>query len=71
MHRWYETGITELQSRIYMRPTDSADVKSRLQRSDTSSMPPINVVFFLCRESLINTHLGNDPELIVNTHQCS
>ena len=34
-------------------------------------MPPINVVFFLCRESLINTHLGNDPELIVNTHQCN
>ena len=31
-------------------PTDSADVKSRLQRSDTSSIPPINVVFFLCRE---------------------
>ena len=27
-----------------------ADVKSRLQRSDTSSIPPINVVFFLCRE---------------------
>ena len=28
-------------------PYDEADVKSRLQRSDTSSIPPINVVFFL------------------------
>ena len=31
-------------------PSDEADVTSRLQRSDTSSIPPINVVFFLCRE---------------------
>ena len=31
-------------------PEDKADVKSRLQRSDTSSIPSINVVFFLCRE---------------------
>ena len=35
---------------LYQPSTDSADVKSRLQRSDTSSIPPINVVFFLCRE---------------------
>ena len=32
-------------NRIFIS-AESADVKSRLQRSDTSSIPPINVVFF-------------------------
>ena len=48
---------------------DKADVKSWLQGSDTSWMPPINVVFFLCRASLTNTQLGNNAQLVKNSQQ--
>ena len=34
-------------------------------------MPPINVLFFLCRELLTNTHLGKNRELKRKTHQCN
>ena len=49
MNLWYGTVISELELRI--------NVKSRLQRNDNRSMPPMNVVFYLCRESSIHMHL--------------
>ena len=40
---WYHfVAITVLHQ---PRPTDSADINTQLQLSDTSSIPPINVVF--------------------------
>ena len=44
-------------------PMDSDGVNSRSQRSDTSSMPTIHVVFFLCHESLVKTHLDNNIQI--------
>ena len=48
----------------YNQPSrwEEADLKSRLQLSDTSSMPKINVVFSLCRKSLISYILGNNTQ---------
>ena len=50
IYRWYGTGITSLHFVAILhqpRPTDSADINTRLQLSDTSSTPPMHGGFLL------------------------